>query len=128
VDSRSDWTPLREALDPERFGRKAATLAALVQARSPVLPGWVAPVDVDPDPGALLDLHATRDWMLRSSSPLEDRPEGSAAGVFHSGHAPAVVEELRDCVAADESRAADDECRVHVRCEGWSGDERGGSG
>jgi len=111
VDSRSDWTPLREALDPERFGRKAATLAALVQARSPVLPGWVAPVDVDPDPGALLDLHATRDWMLRSSSPLEDRPEGSAAGVFHSGHAPAVVEELRDEIDAVRASGRTDRAR-----------------
>lgn len=93
-----DWTPLRDALDPERFGRKAATLAALVRARSPVLPGWVAAVGVEPDASALLDLHATRDWMLRSSSPVEDRPEASAAGIFHSGHAPAVVEELRDAI------------------------------
>ncbi len=94
------WTPLRDALDPERFGRKAATLAALACAGSPVLPGWVAAVGVEPDASALLDLHTTRDWMLRSSSPLEDRPEASAAGVFHSGHAPAVVEELRDEIEA----------------------------
>ena len=106
----SPWIPLADADDPGRHGNKAVTLAKLKRADLPVLPGWVLPVDVA-DPAhapALLDLHSTSDWMVRSSSPHEDLPEASAAGLFHSEHAAAVGEDLRAALRSVVDSARDD--------------------
>ena len=102
---RSPWTKLSEAPDAPRFGRKAATLARLSGEGLPVLPGFVLSVDdaarATTDQGLLGELvHQLLEesrvgrWILRSSSPLEDRPGSSAAGWFLSTSVAATGEEL----------------------------------
>lgn len=94
----SPWQSLADAsrIDPERHGNKASRLARLGAAGFPVPDGWVLPCEAaaraDADPALGLRLGSllleisprTARWMLRSSSPLEDRPHRSAAGLFAS--------------------------------------------
>jgi pyruvate,water dikinase len=108
--SPSSWIPLADATNPERFGSKAATLARLLGEGLPVVPGWVLPVGTPPDVAPLLEHPVTR-WILRSSSPLEDRPGFSAAGLFLSQSSGASTGELRRALravldSADDPRLA----------------------
>lgn len=106
-----NWVPLDKAraLGAEIIGNKAARLAQLSQAGFAVPKGWVLPVDAV-EAGRLeeaakelreLAPHVSR-WMLRSSSPLEDRPGHSAAGLFHSEScsAASLTETLQRVVAS----------------------------
>ena len=98
------WRPLAAAAAAngrDRYGTKAWRLARLQTHGLPVLPGWVLPAALPPgaDETALAQELLTLDpttgaWILRSSSPLEDRPGRSAAGLFHSRVAAARVGEL----------------------------------
>lgn len=102
---RSPWIELAGATDATRFGHKAATLARLSSGGLPVLAGLVLAADeasraaddenlfgrlVD----RLLEESQVSRWILRSSSPLEDRPGRSAAGWFLSTSVAATEEEL----------------------------------
>jgi phosphohistidine swiveling domain-containing protein len=102
---RSLWTELGEATDGTRYGGKASTLARLAGAGLPVLPGFVLAIDdasratTDPKLLARLVDHLLQElrvgrWILRSSSPFEDLPGGSAAGWFLSTSVAATGEEL----------------------------------
>lgn len=107
---RSPWTDLRDARDATRFGHKAATLARLREAGVPVVDGWVLDTDrADPAledaarrrefAAALLERADHHRWILRSTSPAEDRPGQSAAGWFASPSAGASVDELSRALA-----------------------------
>lgn len=89
----SPWIRLADATDPARAGGKAATLARLLGEGFPVVPGWVLPVGAPARIETLLAEPVSR-WILRSSSPLEDRPGFSAAGLFASVSANASPDEL----------------------------------
>jgi phosphohistidine swiveling domain-containing protein len=102
---RSLWTRLNSATSAARFGHKAANLARLTEAGLPVVEGWALESDTaarvldDPDLARtaatqLIRMAPTRQWILRSSSPLEDRPGRSAAGWFETATAPASVDEI----------------------------------
>lgn len=121
----SPWISLPDVDDAARAGNKAVQLAALARDGAGVLPGWVLPVDADATGAgrALLDLDPTPTWILRSSSPREDRPGASAAGVFATVTAAAVPEDLDRAIArvrasADDARAravvGDDEIPIAV--------------
>ena len=90
----SAWIPLRESIDlpRERVGGKAHRLARLLRDGAPVPDGFVLPVDAQSNvAAAAAELRErapnTERWILRSSSPLEDRPGQSAAGLFTSHEA-----------------------------------------
>lgn len=110
------WVAL-EALpdEPDRFGHKAVALARAAREGLPVLPGWVLPhgeLPVDRErsrelAAALAALAPGTDrWILRSSSPLEDRPGRSAAGLFDSPLATG-EEGVADALLAHERRRHD---------------------
>ena len=103
---RSPWIRLAEAADPARAGSKAATLARLLGEGLPVVPGWVLPVGADPIVDSLLEQPVSR-WILRSSSPLEDRPGFSAAGLFVSVSSAASRDELLRALRAVTDSARD---------------------
>jgi pyruvate,water dikinase len=78
-------TPLADALPAERFGHKAAHLAALLRAGFDVPDGFVVAVGVEPSlEEVALELDAFGDAPLavRSSSVAEDLPEASFAGQY----------------------------------------------
>jgi len=107
---RSCWTPLASATDAARFGHKAATLALLSGGGLPVVQGWVLAVDeavTEACVDELLLLSDTNSWILRSSSPREDRPGMSAAGCFLSQHAPASQQEVLRALQAVRASATD---------------------
>jgi phosphohistidine swiveling domain-containing protein len=96
-----EMLPLGEALDPDLVGRKAASLARLAHLGFPVQEGMlVLPVSVctsvarelasgkhqliEQVAAALSRRYPDTCLNLRSSSPYEDRPEGSAAGIYCS--------------------------------------------
>jgi len=106
------WTALHDAADAARCGNKAYRLAQLARAGCRVLPGWVLSADAPFDVRALLDLHDTRTWILRSSSPLEDRAGASAAGIFPSVVAAAIPEDLEAAVARVRAAADDPDVRA----------------
>ena len=103
---RSPWIRLEDATDRARFGGKASTLARLLGGGLPVVPGWVLGVEAEPDIEVLLAQPVSR-WILRSSSPLEDRPGFSAAGLFRSTSADASRDELDRGLHAVLDSAAD---------------------
>ena len=115
------WIPL-DAVDPDRTGRygvKACTLARLRGRGLPVPPSWVLPVEAVAglDAAAAADDLRQRDasvrrWMLRSSSPLEDRPGASAAGLFESR--PADADQLADGLEAVAAGARAPQVRALV--------------
>jgi rifampicin phosphotransferase len=91
--SQDCFFSLRDAVDPDRFGSKAATLARLEQAGFPVLPGVVLPVDqievflarpeyAQASLSGLLSEFSGKPLAVRSSGRSEDLPDASHAGQF----------------------------------------------
>ncbi len=90
------WTAL-DAIDPhevERYGGKAAELALALAEGLPVPPSWVLDTEALPELAGsearareaaaelLRSIPEADRLLLRSSSPWEDRPSSSAAGLF----------------------------------------------
>jgi pyruvate,water dikinase len=76
---------LDRALDPAKFGAKAATLGQLRAWNYPVPPGYV--LQAGDDPAALLAIaepSATQPVVVRSSAQDEDLGTVSAAGIYES--------------------------------------------
>jgi phosphohistidine swiveling domain-containing protein len=108
------WSALdrRDGLPPDRFGWKAHRLAALHQAGVATPGGWAldaaATASAARDPrealalaGALLESDPDIAlWMVRSSSPAEDRDGASLAGLLESRSANATPEALAQALAA----------------------------
>jgi len=118
--SAAAWIPLGDAEleSPERIGNKAARLAELRRAGFLVPDGWILPVDrIDaielPEAARALValLPRTPAWIIRSSSPWEDREGSSAAGLFASEACGPSAHELTCAMErVIESRASE-----HVR-------------
>lgn len=104
--------PLEGATDADRFGNKAAALAALANAGFAVPPGFVVPVDVEPTQGEIADSLAAIPGpvAVRSSGTAEDGARASWAGQFESflnvEGAEAVVDAIRACRASASSEHA----------------------
>ncbi|HSJ08765.1 MAG TPA: PEP/pyruvate-binding domain-containing protein, partial [Longimicrobiales bacterium] len=77
--------PLSDALNPDRYGHKAARLAALARAGFEVPDGFVVPVGHDPsreELAAELDALGDAPLAVRSSSVAEDLADASFAGQY----------------------------------------------
>lgn len=103
--------PLDEALDPDRFGAKAATLARLRQAGHDVPDGFVIPLGGDRSVavlGAALARLGSGPWAVRSSGVAEDGAHASFAGQFltvlGAGTAAEVAAAADRVVASAEGR------------------------
>jgi phosphohistidine swiveling domain-containing protein len=82
------------APDRDRYGNKSASLSEASERGATIVSGWVLDTSFC-DSSTLQDLEAaasellslqpeTESWLLRSSSPQEDRAGASAAGLFRS--------------------------------------------
>lgn len=121
ASGRASWSALAETIGaPERFGAKAEKLAR-ASRHLPVVEGWaldthgIATLD---RAGALalaeslLELHPATRWLLRSSSPLEDMTDASAAGLFSTVDADAVPESVADALLRVAASARDPRLRA----------------
>lgn len=123
-------TPLRDATDIAAHGGKAFQLARLITAGLPIPDGFVIPRDLAPHqlPPAADTLlawaaHARTPYglIVRSSSPVEDGPQASFAGLYASRftvtEAPALLDAItlvRNSGARATIRAYADAHRIQV--------------
>ncbi len=125
----SPWTALAHLDDnAHRFGHKSCQLARVLRAGLPVPDSWVLSVDEASNVKTttarqLMDLHPTARWILRSSSPWEDRPDHSRAGQFASAVAAATPEEiaaaLSQVVASSAGRSMAVLAQPHLVLDAW---------
>jgi hypothetical protein len=121
ASGRATWSALAETIGAaDRFGAKAEKLAR-ASRDLPVVEGWaldthrIAALDRASALAlaeALLELHPTARWLLRSSSPLEDTADASAAGLFSTVDADAIPESVADALLRVAASARDPRLRT----------------
>lgn len=116
-------TPLADALDPSRFGHKAAHLAALLRAGFDVPDGVVVGVDDVPESAGLAGATGALGegpFAVRSSSVAEDLADASFAGQYVS------VLEVQGAAAVLEAVAQVRQSASSLRARTYAGHQTAG--